>query len=72
MKKHKKIFIIFTILITIFSISVVKKSFQNDTFSAIAIGKYILNHGIDFTEHFNIQSDLKYPRINAQILKNPL
>ena len=42
MKKHKKIYIIFTILITIFSISLVTKSLQNDTFSAIAIGKYIL------------------------------
>lgn len=70
MKKHKKIYIIFTILISILSIALVNKSLQNDTFSAITIGKYILNHGIDFVEHFNIQNDLKYH--NARYLFNIL
>ena len=68
MKKHKKIYIIFTILITIFSVSLVTKSLQNDTFSAVAIGKYILNHGIDFKEHFNINNNLSYH--NARYLFN--
>ena len=68
MKNHKKIYIIFTILITIFSISVVSKNLQNDTFSAIAIGKYILNHGLDFKEHFNMNPNLSYH--NARYLFN--
>ena len=68
MKEHKKLYIIFTILITIFSITFVVKYIQNDTFSAIAIGKYILKHGLDFKEHFNIQNNLSYH--NARYLFN--
>lgn len=51
--KNKRTYIIFSIMITLLSISVVNKTFQNDTYSAIKIGDYILHHGIDFVEHFN-------------------
>ena len=60
MKKNTKIYILFTILIFLFSIFIVNRVMQNDTFSAIAIGKYILAHGIDFQEHFNITNNLSY------------
>ena len=68
MKKEKRLYILFTILICLFSIFIVNKAMQNDTFSAIAIGKYILNHGLDFKEHFNITSNLSYH--NARYLFN--
>lgn len=68
MKKYKKVYIIFTILITFFSISIVNKTIQNDTFSAIKIGDYILKHGLDFIEHFNMQTNLSYH--NARYLFN--
>lgn len=60
MKKKTITYIIFTILICLFSLFIVNKVMQNDTFSAIAIGKYILKHGIDFKEHFNITNNLSY------------
>ena len=46
-KNYKKILIVFSIAITIFSIGIVYKTFQNDTFFNIAIGKHILENGID-------------------------
>lgn len=51
-KTRKKILIFFSIAITIFSIGIVYKTFQNDTFFNIAIGKHILENGIDMKEHF--------------------
>lgn len=51
-KKYKKLLIIFSISIAIFSIGIVFKTFQNDTFFNIAIGKHILENGIDMKEHF--------------------
>ena len=50
-KTYKKLLIIFSIAITIFSIGIVFKTFQNDTFFNIAIGKHILENGIDMKEH---------------------
>ncbi len=58
MKNNKKLYIIFTILIIIFSSSIVIKELKNDTFTAIKIGDYILHNGIDFIEHFNIDNTL--------------
>lgn len=57
---RKKIIILFTILITLFTIGVVPKQFQNDTFFNISIGKYILENGIDMQEHFSWISGLTY------------
>lgn len=60
-KTHKKLLIIFSIAIAIFSIGIVYKTFQNDTFFNIAIGKHILENGIDMKEHFCwVNDDLYY------------
>lgn len=59
-KKSKKIMIIGAIIITIFSIGIVLKTFQNDTFFYISIGKYILENGIDMQEHFSWVNGLTY------------
>ncbi len=60
-KTHKKLLIIFSILIAIFSFGIVFKTFQNDTFFNIAIGKHILENGIDMKEHFCwVNDDLYY------------
>lgn len=67
--KNKKIYILFSILITLFCFAIVQKTFQNDTYSAIRIGDYILHNGIDFVEHFNF-NNLNYH--NARWLFNVL
>lgn len=58
-----KIKIRFTImailLITIFCIAIVPKSFQNDTFYTIKIGEYILENGITMKDPFSWH-DLAY------------
>lgn len=59
-KKQKKIVIIFSILIGIFTIGIVGRTFQNDTFFNISIGKYILENGIDMKEHFSWIQGLTY------------
>lgn len=64
----KKIYILFSILVSIISASIVNVGLQNDTFSAIKIGDYIIKHGIDFKEHFNYDSTLTYH--NARWLFN--
>lgn len=61
MKKNRKIAIIFSIIIAIFTIGIVPKTFQNDTFFNISIGKYILeNKTIDMQEHFSWVQGLTY------------
>ena len=60
-KNYKRLLIVFSIAITIFSIGIVFKTFQNDTFFNIAIGKHILENGIDMKEHFCwVNDDLYY------------
>lgn len=60
-KTHKKLLVIFSIAIAIFSIGIVYKTFQNDTFFNIAIGEHILENGIDMKEHFCwVADDLYY------------
>ena len=59
-KNYKKLLVIFSITIAIFSIGIVYKSFQNDTFFNIAIGKHILENGIDMKEHFCWVNDNLY------------
>lgn len=68
MKKDKKIYFLFSILLTILCVCIVDRELQNDTYSAIKIGNYILNNGIDFIEHFNIDPTLTYH--NARWLFN--
>lgn len=60
-KMSKKLIIIFSIAIAIFTIGIVYKEFQNDTFFNIAIGKQLLEDGIDMKEHFCwVNDDLDY------------
>ena len=60
-KKQKKLIVILSLAITIFTIGIVFKAFQNDTFFNIAIGKHILENGIDMQEHFTwAEDDLYY------------
>lgn len=59
-KKLTKNIIIFSILIIILSFGLVTKTFQNDTYFNISIGKYILENGIDMKEHFSWIDGLTY------------
>lgn len=59
MKAYLK-YIIAIILIIIFTISVVPKTFQNDTFYVVALGDYIIEHNIDRVDHFSWHNDLEY------------
>lgn len=50
--KNKKLYIIFTILLVIFSISIVDKTMQNDTFFTIPIAKDMIERGgLDGIDH---------------------
>jgi len=60
-KQNKKLIIFLSILIAIFTIGIIPRTFQNDTFFNIAIGKDILENGIDMKEHFCwVTDDLDY------------
>lgn len=60
-KNNKKIIMLISILIALFTIGIVNKSFQNDTFFNIAIGKNLIENGIDMKEHFCwVDEDLDY------------
>lgn len=60
-KKNKKKFVLFFLIwICIFSIGLVRKTFQNDTFYTIKIGELIVDNGIDMMDHFSYHSDLAY------------
>lgn len=59
MKSYVK-YVIAIILIIIFTVSVVPKTFQNDTFYVIALGDYIIENGIDRVDHFSWHNDLEY------------
>lgn len=62
MKKTKLFNILAIILISIFSISIVVKTFQNDTFYTIKIGQSILKNGIDMIDHFSFHNlNYTYP-----------
>ena len=62
--KEKAIEIAYNILtifsIILFSIALVPKSFQNDTFYTIKVGQLIRSNGIDFKDHFAWVADLSY------------
>ena len=59
MRKNLK-FIIAVILIIIFTFAIVPKSFQNDTFYIIELGRQIEKTGIDFKDHWSIHENLEY------------
>ncbi len=53
--------IIFSVfLIAVYSCASLYRYQQNDTFSAIANGNYILEHGLDDKDHFTFHEDLTY------------
>lgn len=58
MKKRWNIIAI--LLIIIFAIGITEKTLQNDTYYYIAVGKQIVENGIDMKDHFSIHEDLKY------------
>ena len=53
-------YVVIVLLIIFFTISVVPKTFQNDIFYTIAIGKQIIENGIDDIEHFAWHEGLEY------------
>lgn len=57
---RKKILLTFSLILIIFTIAIVPKDFQNDTFFNIAIGKHILDNGIDMQEHWAFSDGLTY------------
>ena len=59
-QKNIKARVFFSILIIVFSIGLVTKTFQNDTFFNITIGKYITENGIDMKDHFAWHENLYY------------
>lgn len=59
--EQKKLIFILSIVVAIFTIGIISKSFQNDTFFNIAIGKYINENGIDMKDHFSwVPDNLDY------------
>ena len=61
MKNNRKLYIIFIILLVIFSISVVSKSVQNDTFFTIPIAKDMIERGgLDGIDHLTQHEGLAF------------
>ncbi|MBR2290440.1 MAG: hypothetical protein IJ867_07700 [Clostridia bacterium] len=60
MKKEKLRRLIAIVLIVIFTFSVVPKTFQNDTFYVIELGRRISENGIDWQDHYSIHPNLEY------------
>ena len=58
--KEKTRDIILIILIIIFCISISPITMQNDTYYTIAIGKHILENGVDMQDPFSWHEDLPY------------
>lgn len=64
MQRINKLTFIFSIIaISIFSASLVKKTFQNDTYFTIAVGNKILSEGIYTDETFTFHEGLKYENV---------
>ena len=53
-------YIVIVFLIILFTISLVPKTFQNDTFYTIAVGKQMIEHGLDDVEYFAWHEGLTY------------
>ena len=59
---HKKFFTLLLIWLLIFSVGLVIKQLQNDTFYSIKIGELITKNGIDMIDHFSFHNILyTYP-----------
>ena len=57
---QKRALVFLSIIVAIFTICIVYKTLQNDTFFNIAIGKHLLENGIDMKEHFTWADDDLY------------
>lgn len=69
MKKNKKQYGLLLITLIIFTLSLVNKSMQNDTFFYIPIGERIAKtHMIDGMDHWSFHENLRftYPRLDLQ------
>lgn len=67
MKKNKKIYFIILIVLILFTIGIVDKKMQNDTFFYIPIGERIAQtHTIDGIDHWSFHENLRftYPRLD--------
>lgn len=67
MKKNKKIYIVLIFILVVYTMSIVIKKMQNDTFFYIPIGKYIAEtHTVDGLDHWTFHDNLifKYPRLD--------
>ena len=60
MKKIKRIDVIAIVSIIIFAFSITPITFQNDTYYTIAIGKHILENGIDMQDPFSWHENMPY------------
>lgn len=66
--KNKKTYIIFLIVIVFFSVVLVSRTMQNDTFFYIAIGERLAKtHTIDGLDHWSFHENLRftYPRLDS-------
>lgn len=59
-QKDIRLTIMFILLIIVFCISIVPKTFQNDTYYTIKIGEYILENGITMKDPFSWHENLGY------------
>ena len=60
MKKYKKLYFIFNLLIVILTTTLVNKTLQNDTFFTIKMGNYILQNGLTSDEPLTYHTNLKF------------
>lgn len=61
--KNKKLIYILTICVVLITISIVHKTFENDTFFTIPTGNYILENGVDDVEPFTWNENLKFTKL---------
>lgn len=67
MKDNKKVYIILLVVLVFFTLSLVNKTMQNDTFFYIPIGEQIVKtHVIDGIDHWSFHDNLRftYPRMD--------
>lgn len=60
MKINKKYLWVILICISILTFSMVRKTFENDTFYTIAIGDSVLENGVDMKDHYCFKAGLEY------------
>ena len=65
-KNQKKLIVALSIIVAIFTIGIIEKTFQNDTFFNISIGKYILENGIDIGDFITSKAKVKILKIDEE------